>query len=248
MKISIITICFNAGAYLEEALNSFFSQDYNNKELVIIDGGSTDKTLDILNRYKSQFGYFVSEKDNGLYDALNKGIKNSTGDIIGILHADDLLAYPQVLSDVANQLIITGADSLYADLNYVKQDGKTIHRNWISGNYEKGKFAKGWMPPHPTFFAKKELFEKYGLYNTSFKQAADYELMLRFLHKHLVSVTYLAKVISLMRVGGKSNVSIKNRLNANKEDYLAWKINNLKPPFGFRLIKPLSKLEQFFRS
>ena len=248
MKISIVTICYNAETYLEEALNSFFSQDYENKELVIIDGGSTDKTLEILSKYKSQFGYFVSEKDNGLYDALNKGVKNSSGEIVGILHADDLLAFPQVLSDVAKQLAISGADSLYADLNYVKLDGKTIHRNWVSGNYKNGKFGKGWMPPHPTFFAKRELFQNLGNYNTDFKQAADYELMLRFLHKHQVSVTYLPKVISLMRVGGKSNVSLKNRLNANKEDYLAWKINGLKPPVGFRLIKPLSKLNQFFGS
>lgn len=248
MKISIITICYNAEAYLEEALNSFLIQNYENKELVIIDGGSTDKTLEILNKYKSQFGYFVSEKDNGLYDALNKGVKNATGDVVGILHADDLLAYPQVLSDVAKQLATSDTDSLYADLNYVKLDGKTIHRNWVSGDYQNGKFVKGWMPPHPTFFAKRELFQKFGNYNTDFKQAADYELMLRFLHKHQVSVTYLPKVISLMRVGGKSNVSIKNRLNANKEDYLAWKINDLKPPIGFRLIKPLSKLNQFFGS
>lgn len=247
MKISIVTICYNAETYLEEALNSFFSQDYSNKELVIIDGGSRDKTLDILNKYKSQFGYFVSEKDNGLYDALNKGINNTSGEFVGILHADDLLAYPQVLTDVANQLLKSKADALYADLNYVQLDGQTVHRKWISGSFKKSNFLKGWMPPHPTFFAKKVLFEKYGNYNTQFKQAADYELMLRFLYKSEISVTYLPKVISSMRVGGKSNVSIKNRLYANKEDYLAWKINNLKPPFGFRLIKPLSKLNQFFR-
>lgn len=248
MKISIVTICFNAEAYLEEALNSFFAQDYENKELVVIDGGSTDETLKILEKYKERLGFFVSEKDNGLYDALNKGIKNASGDIVGILHADDLLAYPQVLTDVANQLLKSKADALYADLNYVQIDGKTVHRKWISGSFKKSNFLKGWMPPHPTFFVKKILFEKYGNYNTQFRQAADYELMLRFLYKSEISVTYLPKVISLMRVGGKSNVSIKNRLNANKEDYLAWKINDLKPPFGFRLIKPLSKLEQFFRS
>ena len=247
MKISIVTICFNAEMFIENALESFFAQDYAEKELVIIDGGSTDGTLEILKKYKEKLGFFVSEKDNGLYDALNKGINNASGEFVGILHADDLLAYPQVLTDVANQLLKSKADGLYADLNYVQLDGKTVHRKWISGSFKKSNFLKGWMPPHPTFFARKVLFEKYGNYNTQFKQAADYELMLRFLYKNEISVTYLPKVISLMRVGGKSNVSIKNRLNANKEDFMAWRINNLKPPFGFRIIKPLSKLNQFFR-
>jgi glycosyltransferase involved in cell wall biosynthesis len=247
MKISIVTICFNAEEFIEEALKSFFSQDYTNKELVVIDGGSTDKTLNILNKYKDQFGYFVSEQDNGLYDALNKGIKNTTGEVIGILHADDLFAYPEVLSDVVSRMMESKGDSLYADLNYVKLDGKTIHRKWVSGIYKKGLFRKGWMPPHPTFFVKKELFEKYGAYNLRFKQAADYELMLRFLEKHEISTVYLEKVVSLMRIGGKSNATFKNRLNANKEDNLAWKENGLTAPVGFRLLKPLSKITQFLK-
>ena len=245
-SISIITICYNAADSIESALKSFKEQDYPNKEQVIIDGGSTDGTQVILKKYYDQFGFYVSEPDNGLYDALNKGIIHSSGNIIGILHADDLFANKQVLSDVADAFKKnTNWEALYADLNYIKPNGE-IHRKWVSGEYKNGLFKKGWMPPHPTFFAKKELFEKFGNYRTDLSQAADYELMLRFIEKHQITVGYLPKVISLMRVGGKSNASLKNRLEANRQDLLAWKINGLKPPFGFRLKKPLRKLSQFF--
>lgn len=244
-RISIITISYNAVDSVESALKSFKEQDYSSKEQVIIDGGSTDGTQTILDQYHDQFGYFVSEQDNGLYDALNKGIIHSLGDIIGILHADDLFYNKKVLSDVAEAFQKNPSwQALYADLNYIKPNGE-IHRKWVSGEYKSGLFRKGWMPPHPTFFVKKELFEKFGNYRTDLSQAADYELMLRFIEKHQITVGYLPKVISLMRVGGKSNATLKNRLEANRQDLFAWKLNDLKPPFGFRLIKPLRKIGQF---
>lgn len=244
-KISIITICYNAEKYIESAIKSFQTQDYLNKEYIIIDGKSTDSTINILNTYNDLFDVVISEPDNGLYDALNKGINLASGDVIGILHADDLFFNEKTLSSVANHFNQNQVDALYGDLQYVLSDGKTKYRRWISGPYKKNLFRKGWMPPHPTFYVKKEVFQKYGLYNTKFKLAADYELMLRFIEKNKIKVTYLPQFLSLMRVGGASNASLKNRLTANKEDYLAWKINGLNPPFGLRIIKPLRKIFQF---
>ncbi len=244
MKISIITICFNSKAFIQDALDSFFSQDYHNKELVVIDGGSTDGTKEILDNNQNKFGFYCSEKDAGLYDALNKGIDNANGAVVGILHSDDLFASTHVLSQVASNFSME-VDAVYGDLNYVKEDGETIHRKWISGEYKKGLFQKGWMPPHPTFYCRRGVFHRFGKYNTDFKLAADYELMLRFIEKEGISLKYIPKVLSSMRVGGTSNSSLKNRLSANKEDALAWKVNNLNSPVGFRLIKPLSKLKQF---
>lgn len=244
-KISIITICFNAEKFIEQALQSFFSQDYENKELVVIDGASTDKTLSILNRHKSQIDVLVSEPDKGLYDALNKGIDKATGDVIGILHADDLFASNHVLSRVAQSFQANKIEALYGNLNYTLYDGKTIHRKWISGLYNPGSFKMGWMPPHPTFYVKKKLFEKFGNYNTNLKLAADYELMLRFIEKNKINPFYLNETLVLMRVGGASNVSLKNRLKANREDRLAWKMNGLNPPIFLQLLKPLRKISQF---
>ncbi len=245
-KISIITVTFSSAKTIEQTIQSVLLQDYEDVEYIIIDGQSTDETLSLIRKNPHKIAHFVSEKDEGLYFAINKGIALATGDIIGILHADDFYTSDTVLTSVAQTFKINNADAIYADLFYVdKNNTDKIVRKWKSGNYKEGKFLWGWMPPHPTFFAKKEIYEKYGEFNTKLNSAADYELMLRFIHKHKIKLAYLPKFIVKMRMGGTSNASVQNRVNANKEDRKAWEINNLKPYFFTLTLKPLRKISQF---
>ena len=168
--------------------------------------------------------------------------------MIGILNADDFYAHDDVVKNIAEKIIQTKTDSIYADLVYVDRFfSDKITRTWNSGEYKEGLFLKGWMPPHPTFFIKKECYDKFGTYTLKLKSAADYELMLRMLHKHKVSTCYLPEIITKMRVGGESNVSLKNRIRANKEDAEAWRMNDLKPGAFTRFKKPLSKVKQFLK-
>lgn len=212
-----------------------------------MDGLSKDNTLEIVNRYKDKISKVVSEKDNGLYDALNKGISLASGDVIGILHSDDFYTSNSVLQKVADTFQKKNAEAVYANLYYVDKDNTDkIKRKWHSGNYSEGSFLNGWMPPHPTFFVKKEIYNKFGTFNLQFTSAADYELMLRFIHKHKIKLSYLDEFIVKMRIGGKSNVTVKNRVNANLEDRKAWEVNGLKPRFYTLTLKPLRKIFQFF--
>jgi len=246
MKVSIITIAYNSAETIEDTIKSIITQDYSNIEYIIIDGGSTDKTLSIVDKFKDSITTIISEPDKGIYDAMNKGVQNATGDIVGILNSDDIYANKKVVTHIVKA--IGNKDSIYADLVYVDRDNTDkITRYWKSGKYRKGIFKKGWMPPHPTFFIRKSCYDQYGTYNLRLKSAADYELMLRMLHKHNISVTYLQEVITKMRVGGQSNVTLLNRLNANKEDRLAWVINDLKPGPLTLIMKPIRKISQFFK-
>lgn len=248
MKVSIITITYNSELTLVDTINSVLNQTYQDIEYIIVDGKSTDKTLSIIDSYKEKISKFISEKDKGLYDALNKGISMATGDIIGIIHSDDFYTSNNVIENIVNTFKVNQADAVYADLYYVdKDDTNNIHRKWKSGNYKHGMFLNGWMPPHPTFFVKKSVYEKYGSFNLKLVSAADYELMLRFIHKHQIKLAYLPEFIIKMRVGGKSNVSLKNRIRANNEDRKAWKINGLKPRFYTLYAKPLRKIIQLFK-
>ncbi|MCC6181333.1 MAG: glycosyltransferase, partial [Bacteroidia bacterium] len=229
MKVSIITITYNSDATLKETMESVINQTYPNIEYIIVDGLSQDNTLSIVNNYKDKISKVVSEKDKGLYDALNKGINLATGDLVGILHSDDFYTHPQVIEHVVKALQEDNADAVYADLYYVdRNDTSKIFRKWKSGHYKHGMFYKGWMPPHPTFFAKKSCYQKFGMFNLNFNSAADYELLLRLIHKHQIKLAYLPEFIIKMRVGGKSNQSFSNRLKANQEDRKAWKVNDLK--------------------
>ena len=247
-KISIITVSFNSQSTIKHTIQSVASQDYQNKEYILIDGASTDWTLDIISFLKDKINYFVSEKDNGIYDAMNKGIKASSGDIIGILNSDDFYSNDQVLSKVTNIFKETDCDCLYGDLVYVdKGDARNIVRYWKSGKFSKKKLRMGWMLPHPTFFVKKEIYEKYGLYNLKLKTAADYEMILRLLHNDSIKVEYLPEILIKMRIGGESNSSFINRLKGNYEDNLAWDMNNLRKPPFIRFLKPLRKIKQFFK-
>ena len=248
LKISIITVALNSQSTIKHTIESIDSQDYKNVEYILIDGGSSDWTLEILGYYKDKINYFVSEEDDGIYDAMNKGIKAATGDIIGILNSDDFYPNNFVLSKVAEVFQKTNCDCVYGDLVYVDQgNARKIVRYWQSGEFQKSKLNTGWMLPHPTFFVKKEIYNKFGLYNTELKSAADYEMILRLLNKHEISVQYIPEIIVKMRQGGQSNSSIWNRLKANKEDSKAWKINNLYMPYFVRILKPMMKLKQFFK-
>jgi len=248
-KVSIITVSYNAERFIEDTIKSVVNQDYQNIEYIIIDGHSKDNTLKICNQYKDDIDILVSEPDKGIYDAMNKGVQRATGNIVGILNADDFYIDSTVISSVVDTFLETKASCLFADLVYVDQDDTNkITRTWISGEYKQNAFLKGWMPPHPTFFLEKKWYDTYGLYNLDLKSAADYELMLRMIHRYQRQPAYLNKIITKMRVGGVSNSSFKNRIKANKEDRMAWKINGLTPGSLTLIRKPLSKLRQFFKS
>jgi glycosyltransferase involved in cell wall biosynthesis len=249
MKISIITITYNSAATVEDTIKSVVMQDYPNVEYLIIDGKSKDATLQIAEKYKDKISKVVSEKDKGLYDALNKGIKHASGDIIGMLHSDDLYSNPQVLSKIVKTFQDNPeAEGVYADLVFVnRNDTDKVMRTWESGTYQEGDFLKGWMPPHPTFFVKKAAYEKHGGFNTELKLSADYELMLRLIHKNQIKLAYLNEVIVKMRMGGVSNVSFFVKLKANLEDKMAWKINGIKPKMTTMIMKPLRKLGQYLK-
>lgn len=247
MKISVITACYNNADTIGDTLRSVLEQDFPDIEYIIVDGASSDNTMAIVNESSDRIAKIISEKDGGIYFALNKGIALATGDVIAFLHADDFYAGPQVLSQVMKAFDENKTDSVYGDLYYVdRSDTNKIVRTWKSGAYYDGIFRKGWMPPHPAFFLKKKCYDQFGVFNTSFRSAADYELMLRMLHKEKISTFYLPEVLVKMRTGGTSNVSLKNRIRANKEDRRAWKINGLKPGWFTLYRKPLSKLGQFF--
>ena len=249
MKVSIITITYNSAATVEDTLKSVVDQDYPNIEYLIIDGKSKDNTLQIVDKYKDKITKVVSEKDKGLYDALNKGIALASGDIVGMLHSDDLYATNQVISDIVKTFESNPeAEGVYADLVFVdRNDINKITRTWESGDYEEGDFLNGWMPPHPTFFVRKECYERFGGFNTTLRLSADYELMLRMIHKNKIKLAYLPKVVVKMRMGGASNVSFFVRLKANIEDKMAWKLNGIKPGILTRFLKPASKIMQYFK-
>ena len=247
-KISIITVSFNSAKTIKETIESILIQDYNNIEYIIIDGGSSDETINIVKSYSEKISYFISEKDNGIYDAMNKGIKVATGDIVGILNSDDFYPNSFVLSNVAKTFKKYNCDAVYGDLVYVnKKDTTQIKRYWQAGNYNTSKIKNGWMLPHPTFFVKKVMYNRYGLYNTDLKSAADYEMILKLLYKENISVQYIPMILVKMRMGGASNSTFLNRIRANKEDGLAWTKNQLNKPMFVRIKKPLQKVIQFFK-
>lgn len=246
--VSLITTVFNNKETIEDAIKSVLNQSYPNIEYIITDGGSTDGTIEIINKYKNKINKFVSEPDKGIYDGMNKGIKLSSGDIIGILNSDDLYASNDVIEKVVNEMEEKNVDVCWGDLVYVdaKNTDKVI-RYWKSSEYKEGKFKKGWMPPHPTFFVRKWVYDKYGMFNLDFPISADYELMLRFLEKYKINSCYIPQVLVKMRVGGKSNKSIKNIIKANIECYRAWKVNGLRINPLRIFLKPLSKIPQYFK-
>ena len=244
-KISIITAGYNSEATIRDTMKSVANQSYSNIEHIIIDGKSKDNTLEIVKDYPN-VEKIISEEDDGIYDAMNKGINLAGGEIIGILNSDDIYSSNYIIEKVAALFIGSDIDAVYGDLHYVDpKNMEKIVRVWKSGPFNKDKFLHGWMPPHPTFFVKKSVYDKFGGFNTNLKTSADYELMLRLMYKHEIKVAYLPEVLVKMRAGGISNSSLKHRILANKEDKLAWGINGLKPKFYIRWLKPLRKIFQF---
>jgi glycosyltransferase involved in cell wall biosynthesis len=245
LKISLITVSYNAESTISRCIKSVIAQNYKNIEYIIIDGASTDNTISVINQYKNKINLIISEPDSGIYDAMNKGIELATGDVIGMLNADDYFADTEVLSNVAFAFNDNKQDILYADLDYVSHDGKII-RKWRSGIYRHGMFNRGWMPPHPTFYCKKELFTKFGYYSLNYGTAADYELMLRFMHLNNTGAIYLKKVIIKMIIGGKSNKNLNSHVKGLFFDFKAMKKNGLRLPILAVILKPLRKVNQYF--
>ncbi|RYF62308.1 MAG: glycosyltransferase [Cytophagaceae bacterium] len=246
MKVSIITVVYNGAEFVRDCIESILTQTYTDIEYIIVDGNSTDGTVDIVNSYGTKVARFISEPDKGLYDAMNKGIRLATGDIIGLLNADDFYRHNRVIENMVATFEKTGSDAVYGDMLYVdRNDTRKLKRYWRSGWYSDNAFLWGWMPGHLSFFAKRRLYEQHGLFRLDMKSAADYELMLRFIHKNKARLAYMNEVTIVMRVGGISNSSLQNRLRANREDQLAWQLNGLKPYFFTFWLKPLRKLKQY---
>jgi len=245
MKISIITATYNSEATVADTLTCIGGQDHADIEHILIDGRSADRTLEIASGFP-HLARVVSEKDKGIYDAMNKGIALATGEVIGILNSDDIYTGRDVLSTVAKAFADPAVMTVYADLQYVHASNlDKIIRTWRTGPYHKKNFYYGWMPPHPTFFVRREIYDQVGLFNLTLRSAADYEMMLRILLKHGLSAHYIPRVIVKMRAGGMSNASYRNRFMANREDRMAWKLNGLHPHFYTLYMKPLRKIPQF---
>ena len=245
LSLSIITVTYNASETLPDCLKSIAKQGIN-VEHIIIDGASTDATMEIIDAHKEQLAHIVSEPDEGIYDAMNKGLKLARGDVIGILNADDFYPSDDTLEKVLAVFDDPDIEVCYGDLVYVNdQNTDKVVRFWRSDNFDLNRFYWGWMPPHPTFFVRRSVYERYGFFNQELGSAADYEVMLRFLLRYQVKVAYIPEVLVHMRTGGVSNVSLRNRLKANQMDRMAWKVNGLRPYPWTLWAKPLRKLKQW---
>ncbi|RJE75722.1 glycosyl transferase [Pseudoalteromonas sp. MSK9-3] len=246
MKVSIITATYNSAKTISDALQSVKEQSYHNIEHIIIDGASSDDTLNIIKKNGSRVSLVVSEPDSGIYDALNKGISAATGDIIGFMHSDDVFASNKSVENMVDKYQNSDADAIYCDLNYVdKNNTEKVIRKWISGDFSLSKLHLGWMPPHPTFYMKRALYAEFGGFDLSYKIAADYDSMLRYLWKKRITITYFPEVLVKMRVGGASNRSLKNIIQKTKEDKKALVSNGV---FWVKALffKNLNKIPQYF--
>lgn len=246
MKISIITAVYNNELQIASAIDSVLSQTYKDIEYIVIDGSSTDGTLGVLDKYRPHIAQLVSEPDKGIYDALNKGIKLATGDVIGFMHSDDIFASDEVIAQVAMQFADASVDTVYGDLQYVRKDDPSkVIRYWKSSTFDCAQLKRGWMPPHPTVYLRRSVYDKYGVFDTSFRIAADYDFMLRIFRDNERIVSYIPEVMVRMRVGGESS-SIKNYIRKWKEDYRALQRNRI-GGIGVLAVKNLSKLKQFLK-
>ena len=247
MKFSIITVCFNSEQFIANAINSVLKQDYQDVEYVIVDGESKDNTLNIIKSYGDKITKLISEPDNGIYDALNKGVSIATGDIIGFVHSDDMLASKEILKQIVNEFKKNKVDGVYGDLQYVSHSNLDhIIRYWKSKPFNSKLLKQGWMPAHPTLFLKKSVYKRYGGFDTSYLISADYNFMLGILKNPDLKFGYLSKVTTKMRVGGASNRNLKNIIQKTKEDYRAIRNNEVGGLLAL-ILKNTSKIKQFFR-
>lgn len=251
MKISIITATYNSSKTLRDTLESVLNQTYQDIEHIIVDGASKDSTLEIIKEYEQKFNgrlKWISEKDNGIYDAMNKGITLSSGDIVGILNSDDFFTDNNVVTDIIDCFEKKSIDSLFANLNFVKQDDiSKIVRVWKGSPYKENGFRKGWHPSHPTFYVKKEIYKKYGVFDLNFDVSADFELMLRFIEKYKISTYYLDRVTVKMRYGGESTGSISKIIIGNKNILKAFKKNGIKVSVFYPIIRLVPKVLEFIK-
>jgi len=247
MKISIITSVYNNKEHISEAIDSVLNQTYPNKEYIIIDGASTDGTVDIIKSYGNKIDKFISEEDEGIYHGLNKGIELATGEIICFLHSDDFYLHNNVLDKVVEVFKTKNCDGVYGDLIYVDpKDTNKVIRYWNSGEFKYNNLKQGWMPPHPALFLKKSVYQRFGLYDTNFQISADYNFMLRILSNKNTTMCYLSNVLYVMRIGGVSNKNLKTILKKTKEDLLALKNNDIGSVCAL-LKKNIKKIPQFFK-
>jgi len=247
LKVTIITATYNSKKNIKTFLESVLNQTYKDIEIIIIDGNSNDNTLSVVN--SMLLGYVnskvISESDNGIYDALNKGLKLASGDIIGFVHSDDILYSPNIIYEIVDCFSNKSVDGVYGDLLYVNKSNlnHTI-RAWKSCEFSYNLLKKGWMPPHPSLYLKREIYDKFGIFNLDYKISADYDFMLRVFKNTDNKFKYLPKVITKMRVGGASNRSLKNIIQKTREDYRAITSNNIGGWLSI-LLKNLSKIKQF---
>lgn len=246
-KISIITATYNGASTLKDTLESVANQTYGNIEHIVIDGLSTDNTTELVNSY-SHVAKYISEKDTGMYHAINKGIKLSTGDYIGILNSDDIFSADDILDQVYKTFAENEIDALYGDVKYVSADLSRTVRYYSSAHFTTKKFKVGYMPAHPSYYAKKSVFDAYGLYKEDYKIAADFELLTRQLYSNKVKSKYLNLCMVNMRTGGMSNSSLKNRLIANKEMVRACRENGIKTNLLQMTRKVARKLSEYIIS
>ncbi|MFV2004751.1 MAG: glycosyltransferase family 2 protein [Gammaproteobacteria bacterium] len=249
MKVSVITVVFNAADTLADTIKSVVNQDYEDIEHIIIDGGSTDGTVAVLEKFRDKLAIVVSEPDEGIYDAMNKGIALASGTVVGMLNADDWYENESVVSNVVSTFNHDAElDAVYGDIVFVTKDKPhSLVRYWKSQPYKAGLFESGWMPPHPTFFVKKECYNRYGMFDLDFKIQSDFDLTMRFMQLKKIKTQYIPGVMVKMRMGGVTNNRISNVVKGNYEAYFICKKNGLKVTPLFMLKKVLSRVPQFFQ-
>ncbi len=246
--LTVVTAVYNNRAFIREAIASILAQDYPHIELVVVDGGSTDGTLEVLKGFGARIASLVSEPDGGVYDALNKGIARANGDVIAFLHSDDIYQSPDAVSSVMLRLEDASTDAAYGDLVYVdRADDKRVIRTWRSGTFTRVDLWTGWMPPHPAFFMRRSRYLEWGGFDVTFRIAGDYDAFLRYLWTHRARCVYVQKTLVRMRLGGVSNRSVGSLLRKSSEDARALVKNGI-PPFPAIVLKPLRKVSQYWKS
>jgi glycosyltransferase involved in cell wall biosynthesis len=245
MKISVVTVVYNNVGQIEDTIKSVLSQTYSDVEYLIIDGGSDDGTIDIIKNYEKKLAYWVTEPDEGIYDAMNKGAKHAEGNVIGFLNSDDIYVNEHILGKVAEIFKEKKVDACFGDLLYFSHKRfQEVNRYWVTGQYKRGAFRRGWVPPHPTFFVRKSILEKWGYFNLDFSISADFELILRLMERYNIQTKYIPEMLVKMRWGGNSTRNFKGVLKGNIEKYRAFKENKITVTPMYFLLNFLYKCKQ----